>query len=356
MADLPRVRLPDRTTPPWLALLLRLLIGLGLLGLVVLLVYADREGYQDAYGGGPQGNGAQLSLLDCLYYATVTMTTTGYGDITPVSNSARLFNALAITPLRILFLILLVGTTLEVLANQGREQYRILRWRKHMEDHVVVIGYGTKGRSAAQTLLAKGLRKEQVVVIDNAAESIEQAKEDGLACVVGDGTRREVLARAGAGSARQVLVTAQRDDAAVLMTLTARQLNPQAFVTVSVREQDNVPLVRQSGADAVVTSSESVGRLLGLSAVSPALGEVLEDLLTTGEGLEVAERDVQPSEVGRSPQSCGDQVIAVVRNRHVHQFFDPTVSQLERGDRVVVVRSGEDLPWAARPGTHDEEE
>jgi len=217
-----------------------------------------------------------------------------------------------------------------------------------MQDHVVIVGYGTKGRSAAQTLMAKGTRAEQLVVIDNAPDSVAQSQEDGLACVVGDGTRREVLARAGVTTAAQVLVTAHRDDAAVLITLTTRQLNPDAFITVAVREQDNVPLVRQSGADAVVTSSESVGRLIGLSAVSPALGEVLEDILTYGDGLEVAERAVLPSEVGRPPQSCGDQVIAVVRDAQVYRFFEPTVSQLERGDRVVVVRSAEDLPWAPR--------
>jgi len=119
---------------------------------------------------------------------------------------------------------------------------------------------------------------------------------------------------------------------------------------VAVREEQNVPLLRQSGANSVVTSSESVGRMLGLSSVSPALGGVLEDLLSTGSGLEVAERDVQPREVGKTPQSCGDQVIAVVRDGVVNRFFDPGVTQLLAGDRLVVVRSGEELPWAARPG------
>lgn len=329
---------------------MRVLLGVGLLGLVVALVYLDREGYRDAYGGREYGGDGELSLLDCLYYATVTMTTTGYGDITPVTPSARLFNAVVITPLRVAFLIVLVGTTLEVLASQGRDQLRAIRWRRFMHDHVVVIGYGTKGRAAVQTLTAKGFDRDRVVVIDSASEAVAQAQEDGLACVVGDGTRREVLVRARTDKAKQVLITANRDDAAVLMTLTARQLNADAFVTVAVREQDNVPLVYQSGANAVITSSESVGRLLGLSAVSPALGQVLEDLLTYGEGLEVTERDIQPSEVGRPPQSCGDQVIAVVRGGHVHRFFDPSVSQLERGDKLVVIRSGEELPWAARPG------
>ena len=100
----------------------------------------------------------------------------------------------------------------------------------------------------------------------------------------------------------------------MLSVLNARQLNADAYIVAAVREGDNVSLVRQSGADAVVTSSDAVGRLLGLSAVSPALGSVIEDLLTYGDGLEVAERDLLVPEVGKQPQQLPDQVIAVVRD------------------------------------------
>ena len=123
----------------------------------------------------------------------------------------------------------------------------------------------------------------------------------------------------------------------------------------AVREGDNVALVRQSGADAVVTSSDAVGRLLGLSAVSPALGAVIDDLLSYGDGLEVAERDLLVPEVGKQPQQLPDQVIAVVRDDTVHRYYDPVVTQLARGDKLVVVRPAKELPWAPRPGTHDED-
>ena len=123
----------------------------------------------------------------------------------------------------------------------------------------------------------------------------------------------------------------------------------------AVREGDNVPLVRQSGADAVITSSDAVGRLLGMSAVSPALGSVLDDLLTVGNGLEVAERELLVPEVGKQPQSLPDQVIAVVRDNTVHHYYEPVVTQLARGDKLVVVRPTDELPWAPRPGTHRED-
>jgi voltage-gated potassium channel len=343
-----QVRLPAMERSPVWELTRRLLLALALLSFTVLVVWLDREGYNDSADG-------EVDLVDAIYYTTVTLSTTGYGDIAPVSTQARMVNALLITPLRIGFLVLLIGTTIEVLATQGRELLRVARWRKHMDEHVVVIGYGTKGRSAVDTLVNNGLEKESVVVVDPSSTALGDAHADGLAVVTGDATRREVLRRAGVARASQVIITTDRDDSTVLSTLNVRQLNPNAYIVAAVREQNNIELVRQSGADAVVTSSEAVGRLLGLSTLSPTLGEVMEDLLTYGSGLEVAERDLLVPEVGRTPQSLPDQVIAVIRDGVVHRYFDPVVTQLARGDRLVVVRPAQELPWAPRPGTHGEE-
>ncbi len=224
-----------------------------------------------------------------------------------------------------------------------------------MSHHVVVVGYGTKGRSAVETLVKNGRSRDAVVVVDPSATAAADAQADGLAIVTGDATRREVLLRAGVEDARQVIVTTARDDTNVLATLTVRQLNPDAWIVAAVREEENVQLIKQSGADSVITSADAVGRLLGLSTLSPTLGSVMEDLLTYGEGLEVAERDLLVSEVGKQPQQLPDQVIAVVRDEKVYRYFDPVVTQLARGDRLVVVRPAEELPWAPRPGTHDEQ-
>ena len=344
------VSLPERTRSPWWELSRRVLLAIGILVGTVLLVYLDRTAYRD--NNDPTG---LVSLGDAIYYTTVTLSTTGYGDIAPVEPHARMINAFVITPARIAFLVLLIGTTLEVLASQGREMFRVARWRKRMGKHVVVIGYGTKGRSAVETLVNNGTRREDVVVVDPSPLAMQDAHADGLAVVSGDATRRDVLRRAGVADAEQVIITTDSDASNVLATLTVRQLNPDSWIVAAVREQENAPLMRQSGADSVITSSDAVGRLLGLSTVSPTLGSVMEDLLTYGDGLEVAERDLLVSEVGQQPQRLPDQVIAVVRDEKVYRYFDPVVTQLARGDRLVVVRPARELPWAPRPGTHGEE-
>jgi voltage-gated potassium channel len=224
-----------------------------------------------------------------------------------------------------------------------------------MGEHVVVVGYGTKGRSAVETLVNNGQDREAIIVVDPSQLALEDAHSDGLAVITGDATRRDVLRSARVQSATHVIITTDSDASNVLSTLTVRQLNPDAWIVAAVREQENVPLMRQSGANSVITSSDAVGRLLGLSSVSPMLGSVMEDLLTYGAGLEVAERDLLVSEVGKPPQSLPDQVIAVVRDEQVYRYFDPVVTLLARGDRLIVVRPAKELPWAPRPGTHGED-
>ncbi|MHC3470197.1 potassium channel family protein [Streptomyces sp. 7R007] len=326
-----RVNLPRKVVErPIRQVAKRLLLALLVLVATAFIVYADHGGYNDSSDG-------SVDLLDAFYYATVTLSTTGYGDITPVGDTARLTNIFVITPLRVLFLIILVGTTLEVLTERTREEWRLSRWRSALRDHTVVVGFGTKGRSAIQTLCASGLRKEQVVVVDPSSKVIDAATADGYAGVVGDGTRSEVLKRAEVHRARQVVIATQRDDTAVLVTLTARQLNRGAKIVAAVREEENAPLLRQSGADSVITSASAAGRLLGLSMLSPAAAMVMEDLIQQGSGLDMVERPVTKAEAGRSPRETDDLVVSVVRGHRVLGYDDPAVGTLELTDRLITI-------------------
>lgn len=326
-----RIKLPKRVIEkPLRQVTRRLLMALFVMALTVLIVWIDREGYHDNANN-------KVDFLDCVYYATVTLSTTGYGDIVPYSDSARLVNVLLITPLRVLFLIILVGTTLEVLTERTREEWRLSRWRKNLRDHTVVVGFGTKGRSALQTLLSTGLSKEQVVIVDPSAKVIDIANAEGFTGVVGDATRSDVLLRAEIQKARQIVIATQRDDTAVLVTLTARQLNRGAKIVAAVREEENAPLLKQSGADAVITSASAAGRLLGLSVLSPSAGTVMEDLIQQGSGLDLIERPVNRGEVGKSVRDTDDLVVSVLRGHRLLPYDDPHASPLQLTDRVITI-------------------
>ncbi len=338
MADSPAragtLSFPSRPGSALAAVAKRIALAAGLLAVASAIVYLDRHGYRDA-----AHPGRPLSVLGSIYYATVTLSTIGYGDIVPVTTAARLVNTVVITPMRLVFLIILVGTTVQVLTRQTRANWRIARWRSKVNSQIIVIGYGTKGRSAVRTLRESGTARESIVVVDLRPEAAGDANAAGLVAVTGDATRREALSRAEIGSARQVVIAVNRDDTAVLIALTARQLNPRATIAAAVREEENQDLLRLSGADQVVVSSGAAGQLLAISAASPAAGRVIADLLDRGRGLDLAERPVAAAEVGTPARDADGTVIALMRGDGVLPADHPDACRLAGGDRLIVVSS-----------------
>ena len=210
-----------------------------------------------------------------------------------------------------------------------------------MKDHTVIIGYGVKGRSAAQGLIDAGVLKSDIVVIANERAIVDEAARDGFVGVIGDARREEVLLDAAIDRASRIVVSTNEDDTSILVTLTARRLAPRAVIVAAARESQNADILRQSGANTVIPTAESAGRLMSLSLLSSAAGEIMEDLLDSGRGLEVAERDISRDELGLSPSALDEQgqiVLAVVRKGVAHRFDTDTIGRLEAGDRLVVIR------------------
>jgi voltage-gated potassium channel len=320
---------PLRTRSPLAELVLRVGIAVLLLLAVALTVWLGRDGYAD-------DTGAPISLLSALYYASVTVTTTGYGDITPVTDGARLATLLIVTPARIGFLLLLVGTTVELLTERWRNDYRRHRWRRRVKDHYVICGYGVKGRAAVAALRADGVRTEDIVIVEPQPDVAAQASSDGLTVVVGDATRTATLLEAAVDRSRAVIIAADRDDSSVLATLTARELAPRATIVAAVREDENKHLLLQSGADSVITSSETAGRLLGIATLRPDMARIVEDLLDTAHGFTLVQRRVGGDEAGRPAEvRRGELPVAVVRGGRVMRVDEADAQPVQLDDLVM---------------------
>ncbi|WP_326547597.1 potassium channel family protein [Mycolicibacterium sp. ND9-15] len=328
------LRIPEPFVSPGQKIFRRVIYATLALFAAVLIVYFDRDGYRDV-----QDN--QLSFLDCFYYATVSLSTTGYGDITPFSPEARLVNVLVITPLRVAFLIVLIGTTVETLTSQSRAALKIQRWRSRVRNHTVVIGYGTKGRTAVAAMVGDEVAPADIVVVDMNSTSLERARGAGLVTVHGDATKADILRLASAQHAKSIIVATDDDASAVLVTLTARELAPNAKIIAAARESDNQHLLKQSGADSTVVSSETAGRLLGIATQTPSVVQIMEDLLTPDAGFAIAEREVTPKEVGGSPRHLHDIVLGVVRDGALLRVDSPEVDTVEAGDRLLYIRNAD---------------
>jgi voltage-gated potassium channel len=326
------VRVPEVQLSPIQAIWRRIIIALLALAAAVVTVYLGRNGYTDVRGG-------QLTFLDCLYFATVSLTTVGYGDLTPYTEFARLISVVVLTPLRILFLVVLVGTTLQVLTERSRQAWKIQRWRSSVRNHTVVIGYGTKGKTAVAAMCGDEAASNDFVVVDIDQSALDHAVAADLVTVHGDATRSDVLRLASAQHASAIIVATGRDDTATLVTLTAREVAPNAKIVASIREAENQHLLKQSGADSVVVSSETAGRLLGVATTTPSVVEMIDDLLTPSHGFAIAEREVEATELGGSPRHLPDIVLGVVRDGRLLRVDAPEADAIEAGDRLLVVRN-----------------
>ncbi len=334
-----RIVLPSRRINPAWQIGFRLLIAVGALLVTALIVYVERDCYDD------NGVAGAITFLDALYYATVSLSTTGYGDIAPVCESARAVNVFVITPLRFVFLIVLIGTTVEVLTKKTRQELRRNSWRRKVNDHTVIIGFGVKGRSAATMLLENGVPADKIVVVAMDHDAIADARRMGIVGVNGDGRRADVLHEAATERAKQIIIATDEDDTTVLVTLTVRRLNPSANIVCAVREANNTQILRQSGADSVIPTAESAGNLMALTLISPEAGTLMEDLLESRRGLEVVQRPITKEELGLAPSEIKggkELVLAVVRDGDIRRFNqDRQVRVLDKNDELVVIREAQ---------------
>ncbi len=297
---------------------------------VALVVRLGRDNYVDVTGD-------PIGMIDALYYASVTVTTTGYGDITAISQAGRLATILLITPARILFLILVVSTTVEVLTEQSREIIAQRKWRENVKNHTVICGFGATGSAAAADLIARGVDASQIVVVDSDPNAVDRATRRGHVGIVGDASATETLQQAGIETARSIVVAPNRDDSAVLITLTSREMNEHAHIVAAGRERENLHLLKQGGATEVIDATSAVGRMLGMGTHSPSAAKVLDDLLAAGEGLELAE--IRPEVHDGVPSApIASTLVGIVRDGVRLPQSDVIAANIRANDRIVVLR------------------
>jgi voltage-gated potassium channel len=314
--------------------LLRRLIFAGVVFLAVLgVLWLDRGGLEDHLDG-------QVSFGDLIYFTFVTITTVGYGDIVPVTDRARLIDALFVTPARLVFIMIFVGTAYELVIQRWVESFRMERLQANLRDHVVICGFGAVGQMAARELLARGTTPTQIVVIDMADGPLEDAADLGLTGLRGDAARSDVLEDAAVARARGMIVCAGDDPLNALISLAVRREARDTRLIVAAEGLDTKPAMQQSGADAVVSSPSLGGYVLADALESPGVADLLVDILSASGEAEWREVDVTDAQVGKPPQHLNNcVVIAVRRAERLLWPWQPAAQTLAAGDRLVVVRA-----------------
>jgi voltage-gated potassium channel len=313
------------------ALAYRITLVLFLIAIAVAVHWLDRDGLRDNVDG-------HISFLDVLYFTMITITTVGFGDITPVTPEARAFDTFVVTPIRIFVWLIFLGTAYDFLLKRSWARWRMAMIQKSLTQHVVIVGFGREGHAAFAEVVARGTPAEQVVVIECDADRLALARAAGATVLLGDATRDAVIEAVHIERSRALIVAAGRDDTSILIVLTARRFAPDIPISIVIDSADNEPLAHQAGATTVINPGALSGLLLAGSTRGAHVADYFADLAASGGAVQLRERDVRDDEVGRPIGAIRTGLgVRIVRDDVAHCFSSAESQSLRKGDRLIEI-------------------
>lgn len=309
------------------------LLRLGALMILILLisaiVYIDRDDYTDSSDG-------EVSPFDAVYFTVVSITTTGYGDIVPNGTAARMIDTVFVTIGRAAMWFVIVGTTYQFIYDRYREAALMKTIQKTLKDHVLIVGYSTSGQSTADELIAKGMKRSNIVVITTDPEEAQMAADDGFISISGDASKETVLKDAMIEKASSIVISTRKDDSNILITLTAKYLNPKIRVISQVTDLENIKLLKKSGVETIIAPAVTSGSMMATATRQPHVVQILEDVMTSEKGMFMSQRPIKGEEIGKDPRSIKRIVVfGVVRSNKVFSLTEMDDMELKEGDNLL---------------------
>jgi voltage-gated potassium channel len=286
------------------------------------------------------------SFTEAFFMTVITLTTVGFGEVRPLSQSGRWFTTILILlgAGTVAYSLSVAGEYL-LTADVGRRLRRRMRKTiEKMEDHVVVIGYGRVGQSAVEALQDSA---QKMVLIEKIDELAQAALDKGIIVVRGDATEDEVLQEAGIECAKTLLVCTGDTRDNLFIVLSARGLNSNLRI-IARSDVESKTKMRRAGADRIVSPYQTGGKYMANIALRPHVADFL-DVVTLDNGLELwlEELTIAPGSelVGQTVggadirRRTGVTLAAVQRHQNRQMLTPEAATHLESGDRLIVLGS-----------------
>lgn len=213
-----------------------------------------------AYHLGSQFSPPITDLTSAIYFIVVTITTVGFGDITPATPQAKIF-LVSVMILGISVIGASVGTTL-VPAFLNRIEKIASRRKQTMSrsNHYIIVGHSSLACNTYHELIARG---EQVTVI--LLSLPEHTKIDDIDIVLGDGSDVEVLKKAGGENAKAILALLDNDSDNAFVILAAKELNGHIKTVATVNDSNNIKRIRRVHPTMIIAPQVLGGELLTMA-------------------------------------------------------------------------------------------
>lgn len=275
-----------------------------------------------------------LSFINALYFSIVTISTVGYGDITPTTELGKIISSIYIL-CGVSIGLYALGNIAEFFVSgyfKKTDRMRKMENRiKKLKDHYIICGYGKCGKVITKKLEKSGVN---YVVIDINEKILEKELENNpnFNYIVGDATHDEVLIKAGIDRAKGLISAVSRDSDNVYITLSAKRLNPNIFVVAKAEEKVSMDKLLIAGADRVV-SPYIIG---GLRMAALALKVDILDFVSTFMSIARYEYDEDLEIRKIEVKSNSPLVDKKLYESRIREKFGANIIGIKKRDKLVI--------------------
>jgi len=225
------------------------------------------------------------TFSEAFYMTIITISTVGYGEVKPLSDTGRIFTAILIITSFGTFAYAITAITSYVIGGFYRNYYKIFKLNKEIEKmsgHTIVCGYGRVGEMVASELKDHG--QKFVVLERNESRFTRLVETTKWASLRGDATKDENLMKAGIASAKALITTLPDDAENLYVVLTARELNKNLTIISRASKSTSVKKLKIAGANNVIMPDKVGGVHMASLVVNPDVIEFLDHISIQGSG------------------------------------------------------------------------
>ena len=291
------------------------------------------------------GNNPNIhTYFDAIYWSIVTISSLGYGDVTPVTVTGKVLTVLLVGGG---FAVIVFATSILTSALSEKlvllQENRVRAEASRLKDVVIIFGFGRMGVRLAEELWKT---KQRFIVVDSAPEQIELAKSKNYLAYQSDVAKYETLRDVVFRNQVSTAVAITSSDAANLSVLLGIKANkPGVNVIVRANDKANIKKFEIAGADHVIFPYKTVGEVATEYVGSPAAFDAIDNILIEKEGIIMDEVAVPPkSALIGQPLSALEidtlriTLVGLFEHSSEKFMFNPSPEEyLIRGDDVLIV-------------------